>query len=162
MADIIPLLYPNLKSVTIFTDASYDSRRKIGGYAYQIIGEFPPVKAYGGFKKEMHSIHQCELGAICKALYRLFYELGIPKGITIYSDSLSAIEMLNEEGGHELYDDIAQWARNEIQKRDIRTLSLRHVPAHTGLTDGKYKANEWCDRFAKKAMKTTRKNWNKK
>lgn len=141
---------PKLGAVSIFTDASHDPETGAGGWAYQIIAPgYKPVKRFGGFKDPLHSIHEGELKAIALAIKYLFYDLGAPDSLTIYSDSVAALDMVDNSGNHHTYREMHKWVRSEIKKRKLKTLSLRHVSAHTDAKVGKMQINAWCDKHAK-------------
>lgn len=146
---------PALGAVTVFTDASMDPDTKIAGFAYQIIATgFNSVKKYGGFNQPVRTIQEAETKAIVRALLHLFYYLGAPDNLTIYSDSLCALDVIAGESGSKEFQKLQSWVHSEIKKRKLKTLSLKHVPAHTGIQDvGKILINEWCDKYAKKGMK---------
>lgn len=153
---------PPMGHVSIFTDASMHRGYRVGGYAYQITAKgFATIKKWGGFREQLHSIHEGELKAIALAIHHLFYKVGAPDGLTIYSDSVSALDMVADENQHEAYRELHQWVREEIKKRGMRTLSLKHVPAHSHADLRQSKINHWCDKFAKKGMKQRLKSWKK-
>lgn len=154
---------PALGSVTIFTDASMDPDTGIAGFAYQIIASgFDSVKKYGGFNQPVRTIQEAETKAIVRALLHLFYNLGAPDNLTIFSDSICALDVIAGESGTKEFQKLQSWVHSEIKKRKLKTLSLKHVPAHTGIQDvGKILINDWCDKHAKHGMKYKLKQFKK-
>lgn len=148
--------------VTINTDASWFYKYKIGSYAYWIMSDVGKLSKYGSFKDSVENATCAELMAIVNSLH------GLSKShfknihrIIINTDCLNVIHYLNRDQAAIKRYRIKQLPLHLIAqsyykyKREYfkdAFFELRHVQAHTDLTNARKFVNDWCDKAAKKAL----------
>lgn len=150
--------------VTINTDASFNPKYKIGGYAYWMVYDGKRLKR-GGLLKSCENNIEAEVKAIANALYRLIKtDFKLVSGIIINTDCENAIHLITGEtkSKNQNISDTVSAIReyilklkliHGIVKPDFDYIDLRHVKAHTKATDKRSYVNDWCDRVAKDFIK---------
>lgn len=139
-------------TATINTDASFSQHMKVGGCAYWITTTDKMI--FGGFYMEGSDINDCEGEAILKAILKLeeIYRGTKLERLWINSDSKLIINMLN--GDFKVNRKYAKCISEimESSRRLTKTLSPKHVKAHTGYNTKRHHVNRWCDDKAKKML----------
>ena len=80
----------HVSCITINTDASFNSKHKIGGYAFYIVCDLFKIQKGGTFKKHPKTALEAEMMCMANALYTLLVQKELPstKWIIINSDCL--------------------------------------------------------------------------
>lgn len=153
--------------VTINTDASWDPKLKIAGYAIWIVSDNFRVKVGGVFKDTCRNPHEAEIKAILNALYILGTKEDYISRIIFNTDSTNAIGVLTWDLPHiKKYlgrNNAKHWKPfykklNRYKKKitGMPVYEFRHVRAHTGAENARSKVNEWCDKTAKAFLREER------
>lgn len=143
--------------LTINTDASFFPNEKVGGYAFYIVCDFFKIKKSGVLKNPINS-GEAERQSIANALYTLVY--GCEKfevdSIILNTDFKAIIKEVKNPR------DTVVLITNLIEKLKKKTkatnFEIRHVKAHSGISDARSFVNEWCDREAKNEARKLIKN----
>lgn len=148
--------------VTINTDASHCSFTKDASYAFMVCCNAGVFKKSGRFSKKVDNAMFAELMCIANALHftRNHPDLwGISK-IIINTDCLNGIDMILRETKMTKKNKKYRQVRGVITKyigkykgSEKIPVQFKHVKSHTNKTDGRSKANDWCDKQAKKERK---------
>lgn len=145
-------------SMTINTDASFDPRTKMAGWAYWIKSHDQLFKASGLIHGTNNS-STAELTAIAKAIRVVgdFVEAewgsDFPKeNVTLYINtdstwSIAALEGRFKRSKHQ------KFVEDTLKNLPGFTLVPRHVKAHSHTDTARHWVNDWCDRQAKKQLK---------
>lgn len=156
--------------VSIFTDASVDNARNIGGFAFYIGCVAGKIQKAGKLKNvgKIPDSLVAELYAIGNALHTLKHSKFTPiTNVIIYSDSLISVQLLNgdrnglkDKDKRDIVDEI-YFLMMEICLREGKSIryvdtmfSFKHIKAHSGKKDKMSLINQWCDKNARKYMKT--------
>ncbi len=143
--------------MTINTDASFDPKYGVGGWAFFIRFEDLIIQKGGPFKKDPLDSHDAEMMAVGNALAQLlkYKNLKQTKRLTINMDCMTAMNRIRnretERGKavHQLWIEL-------IEKLQSTKNRFWHIKSHTKKSDRRSKDNEWCDREAKKHMREAR------
>lgn len=148
--------------VTINTDASYHHPSKIGSYAYWIKSDYGVINKYGCFKEVVENNQVAELMAIVNALHALSKSnWECIRRIVINTDCMNVIHYLNgDKSAIKRYDIKVKYFKSigalyfKYKKEYFPDahIFLRHVKAHVDITDSRKYVNDWCDKYAKKAL----------
>jgi ribonuclease HI len=146
--------------ITINTDASFHSEKKVGGYAFYIVCDLFKIQKGGKFKVSPKSSMDAEMMCMANALHTLFSQKELPtaKLIVINSDCLFSFEKIGLKKQNEIGRKVAQTLRL-VRKRMASyggiypAYEFRHVKAHSGVKNARSWVNEWCDTEAKKWMR---------
>lgn len=148
--------------ITINTDASFHPVHKIGGYAFYIICDLFKIQKGGMFKKQPKTAMEAEMMCMANALYTLLSQKELPsaKLIVINSDCLFSFEKIKRKSQNSIGRTVAQILRDVRIKTSFRGVvkpefEFRHVKAHSNKDDARSHVNAWCDREAKKWMRTS-------
>lgn len=148
-------------TITVNTDASFSENRKIGSYAYQIIGFNFTEKKSGPIPSRCWDSTEAEAKCIFNAIYFIAnntFLMQEVKRIIVNTDSLNAIHLFRND-----YENIGKFNLNKphltYQKRRMnqwlktrlagKIVEFRHVKSHTGEQNSRSVANGWCDNAAK-------------
>lgn len=142
-----------VKFITINTDASFSNKYEIGTYAFYIVCNHFKIHHGGIFKQHVATSKEAELMSIGNALAALLQRKKLPmcNVLVINTDCVNAILDIKNKSSEigkyvaNLYDKL--YKRLGCVKGDFR-----HVKAHTGDNASRSKANEWCDKEAKRWM----------
>lgn len=147
-------------SFTINTDASFDQKTKIAGWACWIKSTHYKLQDSGLFPDPVDNSSVAELLAIEQALIRLdtlindqeYLRHEMVNGILLYinTDSLFAIGAIMGRLRTPKYLELAKRVESMT---DIYTIDARHVKAHTKAKNARSYVNEWCDRAAKRHVR---------
>lgn len=176
---------PRLRTLTMFTDASFCAQTKAAGWgAWAKADGWPRGLTFGSeFRRSMSSIHDAELCAIVNALHRLSAEdrLHSVEQVLTQSDSIRALSILHNHADAKIRDhhmvgtpvplicniklsEMEELALDRLMNLMSGTgilLAVRHVPGHsTGST--RQSVNEICDTIARKHMRIAREKTGKK
>lgn len=154
--------------ITINTDASYDSDTDLGAFAFHIVSDNFCFKKTGIFKAEITGSVAAEMMAIANALAFLSKQPNLPiaKFIVINCDCLPAIAKIRDNSGKYKY--LSSIIRKQLfilakltsGKKHSPSVKIRHVKAHNGKKDARSWVNNWCDKEAKKLLRTHLKDIN--
>lgn len=157
--------------VTLYTDASWDSKASHGSYAFWAKHQSGRLQMSKVLPKDIIDIYQGELYAICQGMHKALAKFPNVKGFYIMSDSLGAIgwldnkakktrgaESLEKPGpemttakkvAHRLYASY----RKMVDSREL-TIHLKHVRSHKNSNHSVSNwLNNWCDKEANKTRK---------
>lgn len=152
--------------ISIFTDASVDTTKGTGGYAFYI-GCVKGKIMKAGILKSASNSGIAELQCLGNALHTLKYCKFKPiTNVMVYCDMLMAVTVMNGESRN-FKDPILRTIVEEInflmleiciiEKVNIRNVrkffTFQHVRAHTGNKDKLSIINNWCDKNAIKYRK---------
>lgn len=148
-------------NVTINTDASFNHHHKVGGYAFWITSELGRIRQSGTLK-ETSDAQDAELKALANAVYVLLnseFNNGSIEHIYVNSDCKMMFPKISVKSTNVPGKYIAE-TLNDILRKNMNgciygRISFRHVKAHTNnLTKSRSWVNDWCDKEAKKAMRS--------
>lgn len=148
--------------ITINTDASWDPKEKIGGYAFWIKCDSFTIKTSGQFKTKPTSSIKAELMCIANAVYTLceLPELPHTSLIVINCDCLMAFDRIYLNSSCKIGKMIAlklEELKTKTSPQGVTKVDLRHVKAHSGILNARSFVNNWCDKAAKEEMRRQRK-----
>lgn len=149
--------------ITINTDASYHPEYRVGGYAFTIVCDHFRIQKSGKFKIQPLSAEEAEIMCIGNAIALLLALPEIPKcdWLIINSDCKNGMRTI-EKKGSDLGNKVCCLKQQLIGKIGCKHNKMRHVKAHSGKQDKRSIVNDWCDTEAKKWMRETIKDFNKK
>jgi ribonuclease HI len=144
--------------ITINTDASFNRKNGVCGFAFYIICDFFKITKGGAFKGRASSAMEAELWAMANALHTLEAQADLPevkKAIIINSDCLWAFRQISLKSKNEAGRKVAQILKRLRKKTANRwgirpAFEFRHVKAHNGTPDARSWVNDWCDKEAGK------------
>jgi ribonuclease HI len=142
-----------VKCITINTDASFSRRYEIGTYAFYIVCDLFKIHYGGILSQYLNDSKEAELMSIGNAIAALLQRKSLPicNVLVINTDCTNAILDIRNKSSDtgrfvaKLYDKL--YARLGCVKGDFR-----HVKAHTRDSASRSRANEWCDKEAKRWM----------
>ena len=146
----------HVNCITINTDASFDCKHKVGGYAFYIISDVFKIKKSGMFKKQPSTAMEAEMMCMANALHTLLLQKELPSAnlIIINSDCLYSFQHIKRKSKNEIGKKVADILREVRLKASFKNLVMpkyqfRHVKAHSGKQDSRSFVNDWCDKEAK-------------
>lgn len=138
--------------ITIYSDASYHHDKQTGMFAFYLKTSDITFKKSGQLPSTIKNIVEAEMYAICNALHYA-HSMNIKAvGVTINTDSKSAMSFFTRDinkcsGGYlklrKLFD------QNCISVCQGRNVKIKHVKAHTGNKDTRSYLNNLCDKLAR-------------
>ena len=149
----------HLRCITINTDASFHSEKKVGGYAFYIVCDLFKIQKGGYFKCNPESAQDAEMKCMANALHTLLFQKELPSVdlIVINSDCLFSFEKigLRKNGIGKTVATILREVRKRMSLKEVvmPKFEFRHVKAHTEIKDSRTWVNDWCDKEAKKWMR---------
>jgi ribonuclease HI len=151
-------------NITINTDASFCHTTQAAGFAFYIVCNDFRIMKGGEFKNECKGALDAEAMAIGNALATLLAQNKTKdiKYLIINSDCIPAMTNIGDNRRGGIYKQIRKLKNRVINKFNVQKFEFRHVKAHNGSPDNRSKANEWCDKEAKKWMRKGRKKRMKK
>lgn len=145
--------------ITINTDASFHTEKKVGGYAFYIICDLFKIQKGGKFKAVPKNSIDAEMMCMANAIYTLLAQKELPqtKLIVINSDCLTSFPKIKRKSDSDVGRKVAVLLR-DLRKRMAHNESLpkfefRHVKGHSSNQDARSFVNRWCDLEAKKWMR---------
>lgn len=142
-------------NVTITTDASYCSREKVGGYAFQIRSDEGLIKMSGPLKGEIQTPTEAEMKAILNAIYVVKNQLKDIHIITINTDNMFVVENVfkvetkRSRKRLQITKETLKQLQEEIASIRCTKVQLKHVRAHVEVTNKRQFVNDWCDTYAR-------------
>jgi len=142
-------------NVTITTDASYCSRDKVGGYAFQIKSNGGTIKRFGPLKGEIQTPTEAEMKAILNALHIVKNDIKGVSILTINTDNLFFVDKVikidtkKSRKRLKVTKDTLELLRKEISEIVCKKVQINHVRAHVQVTDNRTFVNDWCDTHAR-------------
>lgn len=151
-----------LNCITINTDASFNLRKKTGGYAFYIVCDLFKIQKGGMFKVNPDNPQDAEMKCMVNALHTLVVQKELPpvKLIVINSDCLHSFTLIgrNKSGVGKIIADTLRELRKKMAFDGILPeFEFRHVKAHSDIKDARSWVNDWCDKEAKKWMRLANK-----
>jgi hypothetical protein len=153
-----------IENITLFTDASFDDRHRIGGGAYW--SRMDEVKLKGSFAFDIPKSHEAEIMAACMGILRvaahptLGAELarGPETRLVLVTDCLAVQQVLQDRKSGPLSTACQQIVSEVLFHKDRLNFGFKvnHVTAHSGLGTPRQWVNDWCDREAKARMRELR------
>ena len=147
-------------NVTILTDASHCPDLKVAGYGFWIASERGKLPGSGVMKNLVRTSTLAEMQAVVNALWK-----GAKAGLILRGDEL--LIQIDCEAAIYAFRRKRNVADDEKEVVEqlywiLTTLDLkckfRHVKAHTGSDAARSRANDACDKRARKAMRRARIN----
>lgn len=147
-------------NVTVLTDASHCPDHKVAGYGFWIASERGKLPGSGAMKNLVRTSTLAEMQAVVNAVWKGIKTELIQDGdeLLIQIDCESAIYAFRGKRG--VADDekeVVEQLHMILTKLNLKC-KFRHVKAHTGSLAPRSKANDACDKRAKKAMRRARIN----
>lgn len=141
-------------NVTVTSDASFYLPNRVGGFAFQIRANGIHFKKWGPFRQHIEDSTEAELKSVANALYILKEEKLKIKVLTINVDCEFIVKYMLQKKEHKpklqaLSDQIAGY----LEEIDYERLNIKHVKAHTKITNSRRWVNDWCDRHAKQGSR---------
>jgi ribonuclease HI len=147
-------------NITIFCDASYCDRSKIGGYGIWIKTERGTHRFKGAFKEPLSGPGRAEMAALANALHvaHKIYSPGADDTLFVTTDCLNAIETIKMPTVRKNNrDNQALLYIRDLLLTSKARYDFRHVKAHKGNVNPRSAVNTWCDRAARAEMRALRK-----
>jgi ribonuclease HI len=145
---------------TVIADASFCNltKRNLAGWAawVRIDGHPHPIKKSGPILRvEVLNSTHAEVYAIVNGL-----AMAVHRGATdvlLQTDCLNVVQAINGEA--QAGPKLTAFVLLTLAKVDLEGVQIRakHVRGHTGKLDARSYVNDWCDKKAKKHMRTLRK-----
>lgn len=149
--------------VTLNTDASFWYGVNKGAYAFWAKSNEFCIKKTGVFRQKCLCNTDAEAKAILNGLSTVCNASTFVTRIIVNTDSIPAIAIF-QRCKMVTAKDLAEWKWSHIYKvymalllRDNLTIEFRHVKAHNGTSDKRSFVNDWCDKNAKKSIKSKNK-----
>jgi len=147
--------------ITLFTDASYCSRTRVGAYAVWANTDGRTVRDAGVLKEPMPHSRLAETMALVNGIYVTIAALRPPAAskIIAQTDCLGAIHALT--GTARRARTVRQYAavvtayRQKIAATGV-VVEFRHVPGHRGTVTPRNAVNTWCDAECHRPMRAAR------
>lgn len=149
--------------VTIFTDASFDTRTNSAGWAAWIKCNGDTTRLVRPFKTVIENSTQAEIGAaanaICFTIAAL--NLGLADRIILQTDCATVLHALDFKHSFKTQKHYFVRACREAIEKKFETfgrpaIEIRHVKAHQGKTNARAAVNDWADKAARKQMQQVR------
>ncbi len=147
---------------TITTDASYNPKYQVGGYAFWAVSNVFKITKSGVFKKKCRNPTDAEIKCIINALMVVLHGCESVSKVIVNTDSMNAIHVLTNDKYAQLYymGGVSHNAHYRAAYHKVlhtakskAVIEFRHVKAHTENADARSWVNDWCDKEAKKAMR---------
>lgn len=138
-------------NVTVSSDASFSYSDKVGGFAYQIKSNNGLIRKWGPFSDKIGNPTIAELRSLWNALDDLRQRNYKIQVLTINVDCEFIVKnMLDKKRDRKpeivkMSDKIAEL----LEELDYNTLNIKHVKAHSEITDSRRWVNDWCDRHSR-------------
>ena len=139
---------------SVFTDASFDDRFEVGGWAAWIKHDGRKYEAGGPLRTPILDSSYAELAAAANGIItavRIFD----PGHVHLVTDCDHVIRALRHGGTCRAGDEVVVKAVR--QALHCRRLTIKHVKAHSGAPTPRQWVNAWCDAQARRHMRTQRK-----
>jgi len=150
---------PNNLFATIYTDASYDEKLRIGTYGYYIKCNNGKLEGNGAVKDVHNTVH-AEMIAIYKGIKAAIEKWPELPGVFVNTDNMDCCKLMWPWIKHKRMNNIngppgkvKQLIKQALGKRWDR---YKHVKGHTGRDDIRSRVNKIVDRSAHKTLKSAR------
>lgn len=139
---------------TVFTDASFCHQTRCAGYAVWVKNNSRVLKRYGNFRGKPENSSDAEFMALINGIYFAMQLAPETTYLIVQTDCMGIIPHANRGG-------LPQRASGRLKRRMREalkgvTLDVRHVKAHSRDGSKRSHVNNWCDEFARKAMRQQR------
>ena len=151
----------NRENVTIVSDASYNSRNKSAGFAFQMRYGRMHLKAYGPLKGKLENPTEAEMKSVLNALHSLVKSDVKIHTLTIRTDCEFIVKhMFVEKKRKEVFQVLISKMREYLEILDYTKLNIVHVRAHKTPENSAEYVNDWCDTHAKLGRRMAIPVWN--
>lgn len=142
-------------NVTVTSDGSWFSEHNVGGYAFQIRANRVHISLWGPFKNRVQDPTEAELQSLINSLYVLKHENIKINYLTINVDCEFIVKYMfkKKKGRRERLIELSNQVSDLLDELDYSQLNIKHVKAHTKITNSRRWVNDWCDKHAKKGAK---------
>ncbi|HTW70865.1 MAG TPA: RNase H family protein, partial [Acetobacteraceae bacterium] len=147
--------------ITLFTDASYCSRFRIGAYAAWAKADGRTVRHSGVLKQAVASSSLAETMALVNGIFVALAAMRPPTAskIIAQTDCLTAIHalsgMLRKAATIKQYEPVVAAYRGKIAAAGI-AVEFRHVSGHKGTVTPRNAVNTWCDAECRRLLRAAR------
>lgn len=133
--------------VTVFSDASHCPRTLAAGWAVWMKHGTPAqTERLSGALRDVTDSHKAEVFALEQALDHIEASVDVTgKIVVIESDCKGALRQIEERA-------------NRLAERGARFVKMKWVKGHQGVKCARSSVNTWCDREAKRNMRSLRDN----
>jgi len=147
--------------ITLFTDASYCSRSRIGAYAAWARADGRTVRHSGVLKQAVANSSLAETMALVNGIFVALAAMQPPAAskIIAQTDCLAAIHaltgMLTKAATIRQYETVVAAYREKVAATAI-TVEFRHVSGHKGTVTPRNAVNTWCDTECRRLLRAAR------
>lgn len=147
--------------ITLFTDASYCSRSRVGAYAAWAKADGRTVRHSGVLKQTVENSSLAETMALVNGICVALAAMRPPAAskIIAQTDCLTAIHalsgMLRKTRTIRQYESIIVAYREKVAAAGI-VVEFRHVAGHKGTATPRNAVNTWCDEECRRLMRAAR------
>jgi ribonuclease HI len=147
--------------ITLFTDASYCSRSRVGAYAAWAKADGRTVRHSGVLKQTVENSSLAETMALVNGICVALAAMRPPAAskIIAQTDCLAAIHalsgMLRKTRTIRQYESIVAAYRAKVAAAGI-VVEFRHVAGHKGTATPRNAVNTWCDEECRRLMRAAR------
>jgi len=145
--------------VTLMTDASHCSTTKAAGFGFWCVSNRGKLSGGKPLNGVVRDAYQAEAKAVANSLIIGFRSGIIQQGdkVIVQLDNLAVVNGLMGKSNKVRKDvmDVLRFIKNFKIENNIE-IECRHVKGHTKRKENRFKANNHCDKIAKKQMKLAR------
>lgn len=145
--------------VTLMTDASHCTTTKAAGFGFWCVSNRGKLSGGKPFRGVVRDAYSAEAKGVANSLVIAFRSGIIQQGdkVIIQLDNLAVVSGLMGKSNKVRKDvmDVFRFIKNFKIENNIE-IECRHVKGHTNKKDARFKANNHCDKIAKKQMKLAR------
>ncbi|HUB45479.1 MAG TPA: RNase H family protein [Acetobacteraceae bacterium] len=147
--------------ITLFTDASYCDRLRIGAYAAWAKADGRTVRHSGVLRQAVTSSSLAETMALVNGIFVALAAMRPPVAskIIAQTDCLTAIHaltgMLRKATTIKQYETVVTAYRDKIAATGIN-VEFRHVSGHKGTVTPRNAVNTWCDAECRRLLRAAR------
>lgn len=143
--------------VTINTDASFCGETKIGAYAFYLRSNTFLLKKSGVFREKCATSTDAEFKCIINATKVCLQQDKSITRLIINTDCKTSIAaltgLMTNKKSIKRYAPLVAMFEKLVKKYNVE-VSLRWVKGHAGNIDARSYVNEWCDKEAKKQLRS--------
>jgi ribonuclease HI len=146
-------------NVTIISDASFNYRKKVGGYAFHIELGKEVYQIWGPFNDKLSNPLEAEMKCVLNALFYI-RKKGVKIGrLKVITDSMFIAEHMfkKKQGRNRRTTDLVNRIKQYLGHIDYNRIEFEHVKAHTDNLESYNKyINDWCDKMSKEGCKSVK------
>lgn len=146
--------------LSLFTDASFDPRRKLGTWAFWCRGNKAFHEGGGILKGAIKSSNEAEIKAIVNSVHYLINNDVLQQGdsVLIQTDSVVAVKFYMHSFRHASLCEVRDRFDALIADYNIE-YQIRHVKGHVTAGEARHYVNNRCDAIAKHFLQQARKRY---